>query len=191
MNKWLSMASAVAFVYLAACATQETPKPAPQPEAAPAAAPAPAPAPAPAQAPEARPEAPKPVAEKTRISAEVLFDFDRANIRADGRPVLDGAGARASGVKLETIIVTGHADRIGGAAYNQRLSARRAQAVKDYLVSKGLEASRIYAEGKGEAQPVTGDRCANLGPENRHNRKLIACLQPDRRVEIEVIGTTQ
>lgn len=191
MNKWLSAASTVAFVYLAACATQETPKPAPQPETPPAAAPAPAPAPAPAQAPEARPEAPKPVAEKTRISAEVLFDFDRANIRMDGRPVLDGVASKASGVTLETMIVTGHADRIGSPAYNQRLSARRAQAVKDYLISKGFEASRIYAEGKGEAQPVTGDKCRNMGAENRHNAKLIACLQPDRRVEIEVIGTTQ
>jgi OOP family OmpA-OmpF porin len=94
-------------------------------------------------------------------------------------------------VKLETIIVTGHADRIGSSPYNQRLSARRAQSVKDYLVSKGFDASRIYAEGKGETQPVTGDKCRNMGPESRHNRKLIACLQPDRRVEIELIGTTQ
>jgi len=61
--------------------------------------------------------------------------------------------------------------------------------VKAYLVSKGIDANRVYAEGKGESQPITGDKCRNLGRENRNNKKLVACLQPDRRVEVEVIGT--
>ena len=82
------------------------------------------------------------------------------------------------------VIAIGHADRIGGDAYNQKLSVRRAEAIKAYLVSKGLEANRIYTEGKGEKQPVTGDSCRRLS-----GAKLIQCLQPDRRTEIEVIGT--
>ena len=177
---------------MAACATQEAPKPAPPPVTpvpapAPAAAPAPAPAPAPA-APAAR-EVPKPVAEKARIATQVLFDFDRATIRTDGRTALDDIASRARAVNVEVVIVIGHADRIGRDDYNRRLSIRRAEAIKAYLVSKGLQPNRVYAEGKGEAQPVTGDRCRNMGAENRGNAKLIACLQPDRRVEIEILGT--
>ena len=176
-----------ALSLIAACATQETPKPAP-----PAPAPTPAPAPKPAAAPPApAPEAakPKPVAEKVRIADRVLFDFDRATLRPEGRSLLDDVAAKVRGATLESLIVTGHADRIGSQAYNLELSNRRAGAVKAYLVSKGFAAQRIYAEGKGEAQPMTGDKCSKMGRENRHNAKLIACLQDDRRVEIEIIGT--
>lgn len=178
---WILLA---ALLYLAGCATQEEPKPAPAPapEAAPAAAPAPAPAPAP-------PEAVKPVAEKVRIPAQVLFDFDKAMIKPEGKSILDDLAAKARAVSIETVVVTGHADRIGSDAYNLKLSTRRADATKAYLVANGFAASRVYAEGKGEAQPVTGDKCRNMGAGNRRNRKLIACLQPDRRVEIEIIGT--
>ena len=87
------------------------------------------------------------------------------------------------------IIAVGHTDRIGSEAYNQKLSIRRAEAVKAYLISKGIQPNRVYTEGKGEKQPVTGDKCRNLGPENQGNKKLIACLQPDRRVDVEVVGT--
>ena len=92
-------------------------------------------------------------------------------------------------LKLEVILAVGHTDRIGSDAYNQKLSERRAAAVKTYLVSKGVEANRVYTEGKGKKQPVTGTSCKNLGKESGKNKKLVDCLQPDRRVEIEVIGT--
>ncbi|NWG30902.1 MAG: OmpA family protein [Rhodocyclaceae bacterium] len=148
-----------------------------------------APAPAPAPAPAAAPAAPKPAAKKVTLAADTLFDFDKATLRPEGKAKLDKLVSDMGAIKLEVIIAVGHADRIGKDAYNQKLSERRAAAVKDYLVSKGIEANRVYAEGKGEKQPVTGDKCKHMGPENHKNKKLIECLQPDRRVEIEVIGT--
>lgn len=147
------------------------------PKAAAPAAPAPAPAPA---------AAPKPAAQKVTLAADALFDFDKAVLRAEGKSKLDKLAADIKGIKLEVIIAVGHADRIGKDTYNQKLSERRAAAVKDYLVGKGVEANRVYAEGKGEKQPVTGDKC---GKSDVKSKKLIECLQPDRRVEIEVIGT--
>jgi len=135
--------------------------------------------------------APKPAAEKVTLAADALFDFDKAVLRQEGKATLDGVLAKIKGIKLEVIIAVGHADRIGSDKYNQSLSEKRAAAVKDYLVSKGLEPNRVYTEGKGEKQPVTGDKCKNMGQDHRSNKKLVACLQPDRRVEIEVIGTKQ
>ncbi|MDP1909408.1 MAG: OmpA family protein, partial [Hyphomicrobium sp.] len=98
---------------------------------------------------------------------------------------LDSFVGKLKDISPETVMTIGHADRIGTDGYNQRLSEQRVGTVKAYMVSKGVEANRIYTEGKGETQPVTkaGD-CA--GPKSA---KIIACLQPDRRVEIEVIGT--
>jgi len=153
----------------------------------PKAAPAPAPAPAPAATPAA--PAPKPAAQKVTLAADALFDFDKAVLRPEGRAALDKLANDIKNIKLEVIIAVGHADRIGSDTYNQRLSDRRAAAVKDYLVGKGIEANRIYTEGKGKKQPKTGDACKNMGREHRSNTKLVQCLQPDRRVEIEVIGT--
>lgn len=145
-----------------------------------AAAPAPAPAAAPAPAP-----APKPTAEKIKLSADALFDFDKAVLKPEGKAKLDDLAAKSKGIKLEVILAVGHTDRLGSDAYNQKLSDRRANAVKTYLVGKGIEPNRIYTEGKGERQPVTGKNCSDkLG-----RKKLIECLQPDRRVEIEVVGT--
>lgn len=135
--------------------------------------------------------APKPAAEKVTLAADALFDFDKAVLRQEGKASLDGVLGKIKGIKLEVIIAVGHADRIGSDKYNQALSEKRAAAVKDYLVSKGMEPNRVYTEGKGEKQPVTGDKCQKMGQDHRSNKKLVACLQPDRRVEIEVIGTKQ
>lgn len=129
--------------------------------------------------------APKPVAQKVKLSADALFDFDKATLRPDGMRKLDELAAQIKDINIEVILAVGHADRIGTDAYNQKLSERRADAVKKYLVSKGVPMNRIYTEGKGEKMPVTGDKCNKI----KDRKALIACLQPDRRVEVEVIGT--
>lgn len=152
-------------------------------KAAPAAAAPAAAAPA-AAAPAA---APKPAAQKVTLAADALFDFNKAVLRPEGKAKLDKLAGDIKGIKLEVIIAVGHADRFGTDAYNQKLSEKRAEAVKAYLVSKGVEPNRVYTEGKGEKQPITkADQCK--GPKSK---KVIDCLQPDRRVEIEVIGTKQ
>jgi OmpA-OmpF porin, OOP family len=172
----------VAAAFAAACATTEEPKPAPKPEPVPAPAPAPKPAPpppppAPAPKPEPKPEAkPQPVAEKVTFAADVLFDFDKSVVKPDGKSKLDDLAAKVRGVNLEVVIAIDHADSIGSDAYNQQLSVRRAESVKAYLVSKGIEANRVYTEGKGEKQPVADNRTREGRAKNR-------------RVEIEVIGT--
>ena len=132
------------------------------------------------------PPAPKPVAEKLTLDADTLFDFDKATLRPAGRDALDTFVGKLADISPETIMTIGHADRIGTPRYNQRLSEQRVATVKDYMVSKGVEPGRMGGtEGKGESQPVTkAEDCA--GPKSA---KVIACLQPDRRVEIEVIGT--
>jgi len=126
----------------------------------------------------------KPDTEKVTISADALFDFDKATLRDEGKRKLDDVVAKSKAINLQVVIVVGHADRFGSDAYNQQLSERRSAAVKEYLVAKGIEANRIYTEGKGEKQPVTKpNQCP--GPKSK---KVIDCLQPDRRVEIELIG---
>ena len=127
----------------------------------------------------------KPAADKITLAADALFDFDKAVLRPEGKAKLDDVASRLGDIKLEVVIATGHADRFGTDAYNQKLSERRANAVKAYLVGKGIDANRIYAEGKGEKQPKTKpDEC-----KGKKSKKVIACLQPDRRVDIEIIGT--
>ena len=127
----------------------------------------------------------RPAGEKVTLDADTLFDFDKAVLRPAGMQALDEFLVKMKDIDPEVIIAVGHADRFGSEAYNQKLSERRAASVKDYLMSKGIDANRIHTEGKGEMQPVTkaGD-CT--GPKSA---KVIACLQPDRRVEIEVVGT--
>jgi len=110
-------------------------------------------------------------------------------LKPEGKAKLDDLVGKLKTVALEVIIAIGHTDSIGSDAYNQKLSVRRAESVKAYLVSKGVEPNRIYTEGKGEKQPVTGDKCKKMGASSGKNKKLVACLAPDRRVEIEVIGT--
>jgi len=168
----------VALAFAGACATTEEPKPAPKPEPVPAPVPKPEPKPAPPPpAPEPKPEAkPKPVAEKVTFAADVLFDFDKSVIKPEGRSKLDDLAAKMKGINLEVVIAIGHADSIGSDEYNQRLSVRRAEAVKAYLTSKGIEANRVYTEGKGEKQPVASNKTADGRAKNR-------------RTEIEVIGT--
>ena len=127
----------------------------------------------------------KPSGDKVTVAADALFDFNKATLRPAGKAKLDEVVAMSKQIKLEVIIAVGHTDRIGSDAYNQKLSERRAASVKSYVVSKGIEANRVYTEGKGEKQPVTQPgQCA--GPKSP---KVIACLQPDRRVDIELIGT--
>jgi len=170
---WLLL---LALAFAGGCATQEAPKPAPAPEPKPAPAPAPAPAPKPVQ--EIKPEAPKPkpVAEKVTFAADVLFDFDKSVVKPEGKSKLDDLSNKVRGVNLEVVIAIGHADSIGSDAYNQKLSVRRAESVKAYLVSKGIEPNRVYTEGKGEKQPVADNKTREGRAKNR-------------RVEIEVIGT--
>ena len=139
---------------------------------------------APQQMPAATP-APKPASQRVTLDADMLFDFDKAVLRPAGLAALDDFVAKSKDISPEVILVVGHADRFGSNAYNQRLSERRAAAVKSYLLSKGIDANRIKTEGRGETQPVTkAGEC--LGAKSA---KVIACLQPDRRVVVEVVGT--
>ena len=141
--------------------------------------------PKPAAAVGAAAAGPKPAGEKITVAADALFDFNKATLRTEGKAKLDELVGKAKAIKLEVILVVGHTDRIGGDAYNQKLSEKRAAAVKEYLVAKGIEANRVYTEGKGEKQPVTGDKCKG----ESKSKALIDCLQPDRRADIEIIGT--
>jgi OOP family OmpA-OmpF porin len=140
--------------------------PPPPPPPAPVAEPAPAPTPAPA---------PVPVSEKVTFNAEALFDFDKAVVKPEGRAALDDLLGKLQGMNTEVMVTVGHTDSIGSDAYNQKLSIRRAEAVKAYLVSKGVEQSRVYTEGKGESQPVADNKSA-------------AGRAKNRRVTVEVVG---
>ena len=123
--------------------------------------------------------------EKITLDADALFDFDKAVLRPEGRATLDGFVGKLNGVDIQKINATGHTDRFGSDRYNHTLSHNRAEAVKTYLVAKGIQSDRVHTEGMGETQPVT-KAGACLG---KKSVKVIACLQPDRRVDIEVAGT--
>jgi OmpA-OmpF porin, OOP family len=149
------------------------------------------PAPAPLAQAVPAPEAPRPVIQKLTLSTDVLFDFNSAELKEAGKRKLDELAGQVKDANVDEIIAIGHADRIASEDFNLKLSEARAQAVKDYLASKASNANRVTAQGKGESSPVTGEDCKNMGPERGSNKKLVACLQPDRRVEIEVLGTRQ
>jgi OOP family OmpA-OmpF porin len=149
----------------AACRPAPPPPPAAKPPA-PAAAPKPAPKPAP----------PAVVAQKVTFAADAFFDFNKAVLKPEAKAKLDDLTGKLKGITLEVIIAVGHTDAIGGDAYNQKLSVKRAESVKAYLVTKGIEPNRIYTEGKGKKQPVADNKTAEGRAKNR-------------RVEIEVVGT--
>jgi OOP family OmpA-OmpF porin len=121
------------------------------------------------------------------LSADSLFDFDKAVMKPSGKQALDTFAADLKGTNFDVITVTGHSDRIGTHEYNQELSMRRAESVKAYLAeTAGIPASKIVASGKDGSDPVTKpDDCKG----QKATKALIACLQPDRRVEVEVSGT--
>jgi len=140
-------------------------------------APAPAPAPvAPAPAPAPAPIAPVPSSEKVTYAADAFFDFNKADLKQEAKTKLDDLGSKTKEINLEVIIAVGHTDSIGGDAYNDKLSVKRAESIKTYLTSKGVEANRVYTEGKGKKQPVADNKTAEGRAKNR-------------RVEIEVVGT--
>ena len=141
-------------------------KPAPR-----AAAPAPrAAAPAPAAAPVAS-------SSKVTLLADALFDFDKATLKPEGKATLDKIARDLGKIKLEVIIAVGNTDSVGSDAYNMALGQRRAQSVKAYLVSKGVDGSRVYTESKGKSNPVASNATAEGRAKNR-------------RTDIEVVGTT-
>ena len=154
--------------------------------------------PAPKAAPAPKKEAPKPTVQpkkeappkllpqKINFSADALFDFDKAALRPEGRAMLDELTRLLKGANYEVILAIGHTDRIGTAAYNQKLSVRRAEVVKKYLTEKGIPPNRVYAEGKGKTQPLTKPSDCKRG---LSRAQLIACLQRDRRVDVDVTGT--
>ncbi|HEV7814949.1 MAG TPA: OmpA family protein [Janthinobacterium sp.] len=133
----------------------------------------PPPAPVPAPVP-----VPVPTAQKVSFAADAFFDFDKAVLKPEGKSELDNMASKLSNLNLEVVIAVGHTDSVGKDDYNQKLSIRRAEAVKAYLVSKGIEANRVYTEGKGKKQPVADNKTA-------------AGRAKNRRVEIEVVGTSK
>jgi len=163
----------------AACDGAIAPKAAMPVAVAPAAPMAAMPAAAPAAAAPAAPKAAAPAAvaaTKVTYAADAFFDFNKAVIKPEGKAKLDDLTGKVKGVNLEVIIAVGHTDSIGSDAANQKLSVKRAEAVKAYLVSKGIEKNRVYTEGKGEKQPVADNKTKEGQAKNR-------------RVEIEVVGT--
>ena len=137
---------------------------------------------APAPVAEPAPAAPAVVvapvaAEKVTYAADAFFDFDKSVLKADGKSKLDEIAGKVKDINLEVVIAVGHTDAVGSDAYNQDLSVRRAEAVKAYLVSKGIEKDRVYTEGKGKKQPVADNKTSDGRSKNR-------------RVEVEVVGTS-
>ena len=167
---WRDSSWTPATAYPGCDGAAKPPPPPPPPAPAPAVVPPP---PRPAPPPAA---APKPAAQKVTYAADTFFDFDKYVIKPEGKAKLDDLVAKTKGIALEVIIAVGHTDNIGSYEYNLKLSERRANAVKDYLVSKGIEKNRIYTEGKSFKNPIASNSTAEGRAKNR-------------RTEIEVVGT--
>ena len=114
--------------------------------------------------------------EKVTFAADAFFDFDKSVLKPEAQAKLTDLVEKTKGVSLEVIIAVGHTDAVGTSAYNQKLSIARAEAVKSFLTSKGVEKNRVYTEGKGEKQPVADNKTSEGRSKNR-------------RVEVEVVGT--
>ncbi len=152
-------------------------KPPPPPPAPQEVPPPPPPVVAPSPPPPPPPPPPAAVVkEKVTYAADAYFDFDKSVLKPEAQAKLTDLVDKTKGVNLEVIIATGHTDSVGTSTYNQKLSVRRAEAVKQYLVSKGIEPNRVYTEGKGEKDPVADNKTA-------------AGRAKNRRVEVEVVGT--
>ena len=178
-NRWFILAALLA----AGCATQEAPKPAPTPAPTPAPAPKPQVTPEIKPAPVAKPEPKKPAV--VNLASRELFEFNKATLTSEAKAKLDAevvAKLRDVG-ELRYINVNGHADRLGTAQYNQQLSEKRAEAVRAYLVSRGVDAAKVETFGFGKTTPVKS--C----PDQKDRRALIECLAPNRRVEVDIQGT--
>jgi OOP family OmpA-OmpF porin len=121
------------------------------------------------------PAAEAPSAEKVTFEADTFFDFDKFTLKPAGKAKLEDLVSKLSGTDIEVVLATGHTDSVGSASYNQKLSVRRANAVKAFLVSKGIPADRIFTEGKGESKPVASNKTSEGRAKNR-------------RVEVEVVG---
>jgi len=159
------------------------PPPPPPPAPAPSPAPQPMPVPLPPPPPPAPPPPPPPAPErfeKRTLSATELFAFDSADLRTPQAQLDEIAKVLADNPQLGNVTITGHADRLGDVTYNQKLSKERAEAVENYLVSRGVAADRLVAVGKGETEPVV--QCTDT-----NRARLIDCLAPNRRVEVEEI----
>jgi OmpA-OmpF porin, OOP family len=146
---------------------------------------APKPAAAPAPAPMAKPAAKPAVCNFTaRLTGDATFDFDKYTLKPAARAQLDRdvVGRLASCASISGVSVNGHTDRIGSATYNQKLSERRADVVKSYLISKGMDKSKIETFGYGKTQPIKS--C----PDTKNFKALVACLAPNRRADVEVRG---
>ena len=115
-------------------------------------------------------------ASKVIYAADAFFDFDKSVLKPEAKEKLDDLVTKTKDINLEVIIAVGHTDSVGSDAYNQKLSVRRAESIKTYLTAKGVEANRVYTEGKGKKQPVADNKTAEGRAKNR-------------RVEIEVVGT--
>jgi OmpA-OmpF porin, OOP family len=126
----------------------------------------------------AKPAAAQPKVTQTKITlqADTLYDFDKATLKPEGKATLDKVAADLAKIRLEVIIAVGNTDSVGSDAYNQALGQRRAQSVKAYLISKGVDGGRIYTESKGKSNPVATNATAEGRAKNR-------------RTDIEVVGT--
>jgi len=110
------------------------------------------------------------------FATDTFFDFDKFVLKTEGKARLKELAEKVNSISLEVVIVVGHTDNVGTDAYNQKLSQRRAEAVKAYMVSLGVAKNRIYTEGKGESEPTADNKTA-------------AGRAKNRRVEVEVIGS--